>query len=220
MQLDGKILGRLNELLDMGERVLATRRNRPQNDFRDPTVDAKLAYQWATSAQSLLLRVFGNDSEHYARFQSITQRALSYSPSVCAQGVLKAAKDDYEGGQLFDVRQLIEAEIFDDFFEQADHLYAAGYYQAAAVIAGCVLEDGLRKLWVQHAIDVTDSPKLDKMNADLAKAGVYSKLIQKRITALADLRNKAAHGEWDQFSAPDVEDMLQNVRRLMEGYLA
>ena len=39
-------------------------------------------------------------------------------------------------------------------------------------------------------------PKLGTMNAGLAKQGVYNKLTQKRITALADIRNKAAHGEW------------------------
>ena len=58
------------------------------------------------------------------------------------------------------------------------------------------------------------------MNADLAKAGVYDKLIQKRITALADLRNKAAHGEWSQFIEQDVVEMIQSVRRIMEENLA
>jgi hypothetical protein len=58
------------------------------------------------------------------------------------------------------------------------------------------------------------------MNADLAKAGVYSKLVQKRITILADLRNKAAHGQWDQFEKDDVEEMLVAVRRIMEDHFA
>ncbi|EFK06425.1 conserved hypothetical protein [delta proteobacterium NaphS2] len=49
---------------------------------------------------------------------------------------------------------------------------------------------------------------------------MYSKLVQKQITALADLRNKAAHGEWEQFSTADVEDMLQKVRRFMEDHFA
>jgi hypothetical protein len=50
--------------------------------------------------------------------------------------------------------------------------------------------------------------KLDKMNADLAKAGAYNKLVQKQITALADIRNDAAHGHYDQFSKDDVSSMI------------
>lgn len=37
-------------------------------------------------------------------------------------------------------------------------------------------------------------PKLDAMHAELVRAGVYSTLVQKRITAPAHLRNKAGHG--------------------------
>ena len=58
------------------------------------------------------------------------------------------------------------------------------------------------------------------MNAELGKAGVYTKLVQKRVTALADLRNKAAHGQWDQFCRSDVEEMIPAVRRIMEEHYA
>jgi hypothetical protein len=53
----------------------------------------------------------------------------------------------------------------------------------------------------------------------LAKAGVYNLLKQKQITALADLRNKAAHG-LSVFAEKDVEDMVRDVRRFMEDYFS
>jgi len=53
------------------------------------------------------------------------------------------------------------------------------------------------------------------MNADLYKAGAYNLLTQKKITALAQVRNSAAHGQWDQFAVRDVEDMLNAVRSFM-----
>ena len=55
------------------------------------------------------------------------------------------------------------------------------------------------------------------MNADLAKAGVYNKLTQKRITAIADIRNNAAHGNWDQFDRADVKDMIDWVANFVEA---
>lgn len=115
---------------------------------------------------------------------------------------------------------MIEAELFDNFLEQAEHLLVSGYYQSAAVVIGCVLEDGLRKLCKSKNIEIPDKPRLDTLNAYLAKDGMYSKLVQKRITAIADLRNKAAHGQWDEFTKEDVEEMIFSVRRIMEEHFS
>jgi hypothetical protein len=43
---------------------------------------------------------------------------------------------------------------------------------------------------------------------------------EKKITHLAALRNKAAHGEWSEFTDKDVEDMIRDVRRFMEDYFS
>jgi hypothetical protein len=220
MTTDEKILTRLTELITMGDRVLATQQDPGPNVIGDDVVDTQLAYQWATSVQNLLARVFGRDSEHYKNFTAQAGTYLSFSPVYQAQGILRAAKDDYENGHLFELRRLVEAEVFDDFLEQAEHLFDSGYFQAAAVVAGCVLEDGLRKLCVANQVAVAPKPKLDTMNADLAKAGVFSVLIQKRITALADLRHKAAHGKWTEFTRDDVKEMVQAIRRFMEEHFA
>ncbi|MBI5892788.1 MAG: HEPN domain-containing protein [Deltaproteobacteria bacterium] len=220
MHIDEKIKRRLDELIATGEQVLATKRSPGTNVIGDFRVDTQMAYQWATSVQNLLVRVFGQEGEHYKNFSAQVTNHLTFSPTYRAQGILKAAKDDYENEQLFEVRSLIEAELFDDFLEQSEHLLNSGYYQPAAVIAGCVLEDGLWKLCEKEGIALPSKPKLDTMNSALAKVGVFSKLVQKRITALADLRNKAAHGQWDQFTKEDVIEMIQAVRRIMEEHFA
>ncbi|MDQ3712683.1 MAG: HEPN domain-containing protein, partial [Acidobacteriota bacterium] len=137
-----------------------------------------------------------------------------------ALAILHAAKDDYENGYLFDTRTLIEAEVFDEFLEQAEELFKKDYYQASAVIAGCVLEDGLRKLGQRKIPSFPTDKTIDPMNVELAKAGIYNALWQKKITALADLRNKAAHGKWTEFTEKDVEDMIRDVRRFMEDYFS
>lgn len=190
----------------------------------DAGINSELAHQWGTNCLNLLKRVFGLDSVHYRNFEAQFSKFQNYSPVTRALGILRGAKDDYEQEFLFDTRILIEAEVFDDFLEHGEHLLLSGYYQPAAVVIGSVLEDGLedglRKLCERHEVPLTVKPKLDTMNADLAKQGVYNKLTQKRITALADIRNKAAHGEWDKFTKSDVEDMLRDVRQFMETHFA
>jgi hypothetical protein len=101
--------------------------------------------------------------------------------------------------------EVVQSEVSDSELEQAEELLAAGYVTAAAVIAGVVLETGLRAMCSDAGL-ATD--KLDKMNAGLAKAGVYNKLVQKQITTIADIRNSAAHGKTDQFTKDDVTNMI------------
>lgn len=127
-----------------------------------------------------------------------------------------AAKEDFEGGYLLPIRTLIQAEVFDSELEQANGLLNSGYYTAAAVIAGVVLETALRGLCDKEGIA---HGKLDKMNADLAKAGIYNKLMQKRITALADIRNSAAHGKPNEFTAQDVTEMIREISQFLATYL-
>ena len=217
--LDQSIVEGLDELIQFGEEV---KRSEYVGSIDgkavvgDPHVNSELAYQWATSCLNLLDKVFGNASVHYRNFEAQLPKLSRYGPVSRGLGVLKAAKDDYEQGFLFETRVLIEAEVFDDFLEQAKHLIESDYYQPAAVVIGSVLEDGLRKLCTRNEVALSAKPKLDTMNAELTKQGVYNKLMRKRITFLADIRNKAAHGGWDQFAKADVEDMLGSVRQFME----
>jgi len=223
MTVDQKILTRLDELIELGNRVLATRYSRSGGGLvflGDDGVDFGLASQWGTSCLGLLERVFGRDSSYFAKLDALYQEFHDVGPVEKGLGIVKAAKDDIEHGFLFNARVMIAAEVFDDFMEQAEHLLSAGYHQPAAIIVGCVLEDGLRKLCQRRSIRLPEKPKLDQMNSDLARQGAYNQLVQKKVTALADLRNKAAHGRWDQFGAEDVAEMLRQVRSFMENHLA
>ena len=50
------------------------------------------------------------------------------------------------------------------------------------------------------------------MNSELSNAEVYSKLEQKNITAWLDLRNKAAHGKFDEYTKEQVSIVLFGIR--------
>lgn len=218
MKLNERIIKRLEQLQELGSNVLKTRKPNPPNVFGDTCVDNQLANQWVVSVQSALIQIFGENNEYYRNFVKQTEKSQSYTPINKAYGILLAAKSDYENGYIGEMKRLIEAEIFDDFLEQAEYLFSNGYFQASAVIAGAVIEDSLRKMCDKASIQLTDKPKLDSMNSELCKKGIYDKLIQKKITTIADLRNKAAHGEWDKFAIKDVEEMLNSIRNFLEQY--
>ena len=178
-------------------------------------VDGNALLEWTVKARSLLSKACGVDSEYYKEFSEndSTKAYGTYLGTLeCLKAIFLAAKEDYEGGYLRTTRSLIQAEVFDSELEQATGLLKVGYKSPAAVVAGVVLETSLRELCDQQGIA---HGKLDKMNSDLAKAGTYNKLQQKRITALADIRNSAAHGTQNEFSEQDVEDMIRDVERFV-----
>ena len=225
MKIEQKILNRLDELIEKGDIVLKTYKSGSGSSggaswVGRSTVNSQISYQWGTSCLNIIAKIFGNEGEHYKLFKKVSNDLKHYNSALKAQGILKSAKDDFENGYLFDTRTLIEAEVFDDFLEQAEQLSDKGYYAPAAVIAGCVLEDGLRKLCDRNSITLPAKATIEPINVELDKAGIYNKLQQKRITALADLRNNAAHGEWKEFTKKDVEDMIRDVRRFMQDYFS
>jgi hypothetical protein len=133
-------------------------------------------------------------------------------------GILKALRADYVAGYLHTVESLIHADVFADFLEMADHLLSQNYKDPAAVIIGSVLEEHLRKLCAKQGIPTvsgTSPKKADTLNAELTAANVYSKLDQKNVTAWLDLRNKAAHGHYAQYTQQQVELLSQSVRDFM-----
>ena len=128
------------------------------------------------------------------------------------QGTLKALRADYAADRLQSFQELIQADLFSDFLEMAEHFLESGFKDPAAILAGGVLEEHLRKLCGKQGITLSAKPKLDTMNADLARVNAYSKNEQKQITAWAGLRNDAAHGNYNNYSMDEVKLMLAGVR--------
>lgn len=143
---------------------------------------------------------------------------------IAYAGIVRALRADYGAGYMRSVTELIHAEVFADFVEMADELHRSGYKDAAAVIAGSTLEEHLRKLAVAAGVAVEKqdgtAKKADTLNADLKKANVYTGLEQKSVTAWLDLRNKAAHGRYDEYDAGQVAGLIRDIRGFMIRHAA
>jgi len=174
-----------------------------------------------SASLSFLLNVFGSTHPYFKDFDT----RVSSNALTCARAgreILVAAKAEVVGGWTSRVRSLVAAEIFSDFLAMAEYLLAGGYKDAAAVMIGSTLEEHLRQLCNRHDIPVEvikdGKPvpkKADLLNSELAAASVYGKLDQKAVTAWLDLRNKAAHGRYEEYSDGQVQAMYQGATEFM-----
>ncbi len=215
MEADENFLTQLDELLE----EFAGLRKRSQYDDLSDLPEAEVV-RFVTRARAAVHRVAGKPSVYVDHCEEIMKHG-GYSGYLARQlvGVLASLRADTARGYLRSQRELLYAEIFGDFLEMAQHLLDEGYKDAAVVIAGSSLEAHLRQLCQKSGIptDVKSgggvpAKKADRLNADLAGGPVYSKLDQKNVTAWLDLRNKAAHGLFDQYSGPQVGLLIAGVR--------
>lgn len=208
-----KLVERADELIESGNAVLATK----HLNGAFSVVDTMMNKSFRAASLSFIEMVYGTTHSYYKEFNKETD-GWQISNLDAGIGILISIKNEIEGGWLTTVRGLVSAEIFSDFLEMAEHLLSNDYKDAAAVIIGSTLEEHLRQLCINNSIETTVktgdadvAKKADLLNSDLAKAGVYNKLDQKNVTAWLDLRNKAAHGQYDQYNKGQVETMLSGV---------
>jgi hypothetical protein len=176
--------------------------------------------------RSAIERFTPEDSSYRRQVAKLTQHPIAAARADTAadlMGTLEALIRDFEKGRLRTLEELIHSDVSGDYLQQADVLLRAGYKDAAAVLAGSVLEQHLRQLAGKHGISVYGGgtwKKADRLNADLAKAGIYGKTEQKTVTALLGRRNEAAHGHYEVYTGEDARLMLDQVRGLLARFPA
>ncbi len=151
----------------------------------------------------------------------------SYMRALKILGIAQALKSGLTLGHIESVEELVHADLFSDYLEMAEHLLEEKYKDAAAVIIGSSLEAHLKQLCAKAGVDTeikcksSVRPKnAERMNDDLKKAGTHGKLYNKNVTAWLDLRNKAAHGEYDKYLSEQVSAMLSGVRSFITAHPA
>lgn len=226
MRLNQLVLKRFEELTRKGNAIQITtyQQTYSSNYLTDETrsrsvrkIDRPAFFEWSTSALNLLHQVFGGSSVYYTRFlDSLDAFEDDVNAVFDCRAIFKAAREDYQGGYLFNMQALASAEVLEDVLDQAKALLNAGYKDPACVMAGVALEGTLKKICDREEVD---RGTLERMNADLTKKGLYNGAMQKQISAWAARRNDAAHGNHDTYSPSDVNDMITGVQRFIAEHL-
>ena len=169
---------------------------------------------------SAIVRASGKNSEYAA--QACKFGGESGQPNIYRlsrqMGVAKALLADIKNGYLQSAVELIRGDVFGDYLEMADYLLQQEFKDAAAVLCGGTLEAHIKNLCCRYDIPQDSAGKrvsIDRLNAELTKAGAYSTIEQKSVTAWLALRNHAAHGEYGEYSIDQVVLFVEGVRSFL-----
>ena len=125
--------------------------------------------------------------------------------------ILKSAKKRFESS-LFDIRQLVQADLFDSELGAARELNDKGFARAAGAIAGVVLEAHLLQICENHNIKITKQrPTINDLAQKLQSKDVIELPEMKKIMVLADTRNKCGHKKEADPDQEEIKDFITDV---------
>ncbi len=219
--MEKNFITQLDEVINAYEKACEQSR---YDDVSDVLSNLTYVQALETLCLSAIQRASGVSSIYMEQVRSImAQKGNSWERLAQIIGVAKSLKYDLSKGYLKSFEELIHGDVFADYLEMAEHLCTAGYKDAAAVIAGSTLEAHLKKLCAKFSVSTTSdlkAKKADTLNSELVKAGVYTKLDQKNVTSWLDLRNNAAHGNYNNYTKEQVALLISSVRDFIVRHAA
>ena len=115
---------------------------------------------------------------------------------------------------LFDIKQLVQADLFDSELDASRELNKNGYIRAAGVLAGVVLESHLSQVCQNHGIAIRKKdPGISDFNDLLKKGDVIDVPQWRNIQRLGDLRNLCGHKKTRDPKEAEVLELIDGVEK-------
>lgn len=128
--------------------------------------------------------------------------------------ILKSAQSRFESS-LFDIRSVLQADLFDSELDAARELLKHGFLRAAGAIAGVVLEKHFAQVCINHKVAVSKKdPSISDCNDLLKKESVLQVTEWRFIQRLGDLRNLCDHNKDREPTKEEVEELINGVEKI------
>jgi len=127
--------------------------------------------------------------------------------------ILEAVKQRFESS-LFDIRALVQSDLFENELDAAEGLNKNGYQRAAGAVAGVVLEAHLHTVCENHKIGIPKYGVISKFNDLLKDADTIDIPTWRFIQRLGDLRNLCDHKKSSDPTVVDIKELIDGTRKI------
>lgn len=130
--------------------------------------------------------------------------------------IVVAAQDRFESS-LFEIRQILQADLLDSELEAAEHLAKYKFVRAAGAVAGVVLERHLSQVCQDREVKTgVKNPTISNFNDSLKATDIIDIPQWRFIQHLADIRNLCDHSKTPEPTGDQVQDLISGVKRIMK----
>jgi hypothetical protein len=128
--------------------------------------------------------------------------------------ILKSCQSRFESS-IFEIRQLVQADLLDSELDAARELAKHKFCRAAGAVAGVVLEKHLAQVCVDHTIKISKAkPTINDFNEALKAADVIDVPTWRFVQHLGDIRNLCDHNRKIEPTAAQVDDLVEGVAKI------
>ncbi len=132
------------------------------------------------------------------------------------QAILKAAEKRFESS-LFDIQEVLQADLFDSELEAALGLSKSGFHRGGGAVAGVVMEKHLGRVFSSHNLKSKKAhPTIADFNDGLKEAGIIDVPKWRFIQHLGDLRNLCDHSKDREPTKEDVSELVEGVHKVIK----
>ena len=130
--------------------------------------------------------------------------------------ILKSIKQRFES-TLFDIKQLVQADLFDNELASARELLKHNFIRAAGAVAGVVLEKHLGNVCASHNLKIAkNAPTISDYNELLKSSSVLDIPNWRHIQLLGDIRNLCDHNKNVEPTSEQVKDLIDGVEKVIK----
>jgi len=149
------------------------------------------------------------------RFGEVRAGKAAALPKLLGQvKILEAARLRFDSS-LFDITEVLLADLFDSELDAAEMLAKKGFVRAAGAIAGVVLEKHLARICSQHNLKARKrNPSLSDWYQLLKETEVIDVPTWRFIQHLADVRNLCDHAKDREPATEAVVSMVIGVKKV------
>jgi len=131
--------------------------------------------------------------------------------------ILESLEKRFESS-LFDIKSLIQADLFDNELEAAKELLKKWFLRWAWAVVWVVLEEHFQNVCNSHNLKIwKKNPTINDFNDLLKKESIIDISDFRRIQLLWDLRNKCDHKKTDEPIKEDIEDLINWANKIIKS---
>jgi len=129
-------------------------------------------------------------------------------------GILKSCEKRFRSS-LFDIKQLLQSDIFESELDSSKELNKKGFARAAGAVVGVVLEGHLSQVCNNHNLSVKKSnPTINDYNQLLKDNNIIETPTWRLIQRLGDLRNLCDHKKQKEPTKQEIDELIEGVDKI------
>ena len=161
----------------------------------------------------------GTTITRYGGTELVVGPTSALHPLFQQTNIVEALSKRFES-TLYDIKTLVQADLFDNELHAAGELNKKGFHRAAGAIAGVVLEGHLKAICERHGLTVKKkNPSISDLNDALKAAETIEISTWRFIQHLADVRNKCDHKKDNAPVETEIHELIEGTEKITKTIL-